>query len=92
MSCSRCKFQRRSNLELPCLECTGNRAIDYFKPMTNADRMRNMDDDELAEFLLEVNNTIPHCMFVDCKYDDEREGLCKNCFLEWLKAEVEGDE
>ena len=48
MSCSRCKFQNKSNLELPCLECTHNRAMDYFKPMTNADRIRNFSDEELA--------------------------------------------
>jgi hypothetical protein len=47
-----------------------------------------MTDEELAEFLLEVNSTIQHCMIMDCKYEDEREGLCKNCFLEWLQAEV----
>jgi hypothetical protein len=58
------------------------------KPKTNADRIRNMSDEELAEFLLEVNSTIQHCMIMDCKYEDEREGLCKNCFLEWLQAEV----
>ena len=61
------------------------------KPMTNAERIRNMDDKELAEFLLKVNRTIPNCMFVDCKYDDELEGNCENCFLEWLQAEVSED-
>ena len=61
----------------------------YQKPMTNADRIRNMTDEELAGFLLEVNSTIQNCMIMDCKYDDEREGLCKNCFFEWLQAEVD---
>ena len=51
MRCSICKFQNKSKLELPCLECTSNRAMDYFKPMTNADRIRNFSDEELAEWL-----------------------------------------
>lgn len=95
MSCSRCKFQRRSNLELPCLECTGNRAIDYFKPMTNADRIRNMSDEELAEFL-EGFTICDHCEY----YKNERctldnpcvHGFAQAMAQKWLQAEVDGDE
>ena len=91
MSCSRCKHQNISKTEMPCLECTQNRAIDYFKPMTNADRIRNMDDIELAKFLVIVNSTIQDCMVLDCKCeDDDKE--CGDCFLEWLQAEVKGEE
>ena len=91
MSCSRCKFQNRSKLELPCLECTQNRAMDYFKPITNADRIRNMSDEELAEFLVKVNSTIQDCMVIDCKCENTDRD-CKDCFLEWLQAEVENCE
>ena len=54
---------------------------------TNADRIRNMSDEELAKFLVRVNSSIQNCMIVDCK----NEGIdrdCKDCFLEWLQAEV----
>ena len=79
MGCSRCKFQNKSKLELPCLECTQNRAMDYFKPMTNADRIRMMSDEELARYLLNIQigrnaNKVNY----------------KN-LLELLQAEVEGE-
>ena len=57
------------------------------KLMTNADRIRNMTDEELAEFLVKVNSAIQNCMIVDCKYEGiDRD--CKDCFLEWLQAEA----
>ena len=93
MGCSRCKFQNKSKLELPCLECIQNRAIDYFKPMSNADRIRNMTDEELAEFLVFTQSTIKECMIgvADCKHENTGKD-CKDCFLEWLQAEVESCE
>ena len=86
MSCSRCKFQNKSKLELPCLECTQNRAIDYFKPMTNADRIRNMTDEELAEFF---SSTCYIRVGIEVCYNASN---CKKCFFEWLQAEVESCE
>ena len=72
------------------MECTHN-AIDQWKPMTNADKIRNMDVVELAKFLVKVNSTIQDCMVLDCKCeDDDKE--CGDCFLEWLQAEVKGEE
>lgn len=92
--CEKCTYDSKRTDEYPCNECVHGASVkEHFKPMTNADRIRNMSDEELAEFLLEVNSTIQHCMIYDCKYEDEREGLCKDCFLEWLQAEVkEGGE
>ena len=92
MSCSRCKNQNKGKSELPCLECTQNRAINNFTPMTNADRIRNMSDEELAEFLVYTQSTIKNCMIgvEDCKWEDypTHDKGCKDCFLEWLQAEV----
>lgn len=47
------------------------------KPQTNADRIRNMTDEELAAYILNFKNT----------YGEEYEG--ESSFLEWLKAESE---
>lgn len=67
------------------------RECDHYVTMTNADRIRSMTDEELAEFL----DDIAYC----CK-GRENETYCSNCrfyFLgecncvsigEWLKAEV----
>ena len=63
------------------------------EPMTNADRIRNLTDEELAEFLVKVNTAYAQpCMISggDCKWEDypTRDKGCKDCFLEWLQAEV----
>ena len=71
-----------------------NNAKDNSKPLTNADKIRSMTDEELAEFLLKVNKAYAEpCMTrqSDCKWEDyptHNKG-CKDCFLEWLKSEVE---
>ena len=64
------------------------------KPKTNADRIRNMTDEELAEFLKNVNGSYAEPCMVgekDCKWEDypTHDKGCKDCFLEWLQAEVE---
>ncbi len=51
--------------------------------MTNADRIRNMSDDELLEFLYDAMGCpIP----IDCPSLDIR---CTDCLKNWLKDEVE---
>jgi hypothetical protein len=70
-------------------EC--KKPCDKITPLTNADRIRAMSDEELMQFLFnEVsNNTI--CSFcvptmrTKCKCD----GHCKNGILEWLKQPAE---
>ena len=50
---------------------------------TNADRIRNMSDEELAEVI-----ACPKGLFarMDC-FDDNRD--CKHCALEWLQQPAE---
>lgn len=56
---------------------------------TNADRVRNMTNEELAYFLLSVNDAcyLP-CKVIDekCKHFGTDKG-CKDCFKEWLEKE-----
>ena len=59
--------------------------------MTNADRIRAMADEELAEFINDVWNRLlfgrdSPCMFDVC-YTDTIQN-CKRCWLDWLKQEV----
>ena len=59
------------------------------KPKTNADRIRNMTDEELAKFL--GGTHLHNCKIIDCirkEENDKRIPLCSDCFLEWLQAEV----
>lgn len=63
----------------------------YIK-QTNADRIRNMSVEELAEFLLKVNTCAKPCMTGEttCKWKDYPEHTkgCKDCFMEWLNQEA----
>lgn len=60
-------------------------------PQTNADRIRSMTDEELAEILSTVSQ---HCVVylsdrIDCRHS-RCEVSCKNNIKKWLKAESEG--
>lgn len=54
---------------------------------TNADRIREMTNEELAEFVLEVNlKSKELCKDPDCFL---RHKDCKDCFKEWLESECD---
>lgn len=75
-----CNCQNNSNSRNnePCRRCDSKQ--------TNADRIRNMSDEELANTLfnscLEVMH-IGECPNVDYV------GMCKKCILDWLQSEAE---
>ena len=75
--CDRCDNYARCLLNYDGPACRRNRTT---QP-TNADRIRAMTDEELAEFLAEYRCThkAPHCMEVNCA----------QCWLEWLKKEAD---
>ena len=65
------------------------RLIDHAKPMTNADRIRAMSDEELAEFLCDrtENCNLGYCPGADlCNCVDGK----ANGYLKWLKQPAEG--
>lgn len=55
-------------------------------PQTNADRIRNMTDEELAEYL----GNIHYCPAPYPTCDPTKE--CKECWLKWLRSPVEESE
>lgn len=57
---------------------------DQKKPQTNADRIRSMTDEDLAEVLF--GSCIEHMGVEECSHPEE---ACKSCVLDWLKAESE---
>lgn len=57
---------------------------DQKKPQTNADRIRSMTDEELAEVLF--GSCIEHMGVEECSHPEE---ACKSCVLDWLKTESE---
>lgn len=73
-----------------CPDIEIERECEYRDTMTNADRIRNMSDEELAEFLLSDD------FYTDCDTCKEPEseygdciGRCENELLRWLQKEVE---
>lgn len=94
-SCETCKHQNKPAHVEPCKGCKHN-ATDNYQPITRADRIRSMTDEELAEFLL--SNLCESMGFDECPQEDEFldikniKNVCGNCVGEWLKSEVENDE
>ena len=75
-----CQHNSNSRDDEPCCRCDSRQ--------TNADRIRNMSDEELAEFLA-YNAYCEEC-YVEkddsCCYPD---GTCKQKHLDWLQSEAE---
>jgi hypothetical protein len=80
---STCNCQRNSNSRdnEPCCRCDSRK--------TNADRIRNMSDEELAE-----SNLCPHMVnwkkgnYDTCVHPNDKDA-CKKCMLDWLQSEAE---
>ena len=75
--CDRCKHDLKEPNKSPCDRCCLYERNGY-EPKTNADRIRNMSDDELAEYLSEVQ----YYSILRNKADSVKDSL------EWLQAEV----
>lgn len=58
------------------------------QPLTNADRIRSMTDDELAYTIVENVDCNRRCraMKEGCSYSDS---TCRSAWLNWLKQECE---
>ena len=56
-------------------------------PRTNADRIRSMTDEEIADFLCDIGECDRRCpaKIGDCIFSDS---TCRIAWLEWLKKEV----
>lgn len=80
---STCNCQHNSNSRdnESCCRCDSKH--------TNADRIRNMSDEELAEF-----NLCPHMVnwkkgnYDTCVHPNDKDA-CKKCMLDWLQSEAE---
>lgn len=71
--CKLCKYENYSIESKECVGCKQN-AVDKYTRMTNADRIRSMSDEELAEFL------------ANFAWDNEP-GVDET--FKWLQSEVE---
>ena len=75
-----CKHNRNSRDNEPCCRCDSKH--------TNADRIRNMSDEELAEFIEQIStDSMETISFGTKEYKEIWER--KETALEWLQSEVE---
>lgn len=92
--CETCVFQEYYPTQKPCLTClggsplrvTGDRYLKYIP--TNADKIRHMNDEELASFLMHPRSMCPQWDCDTCPEDN----WCESCVLAWLKKECEDGE
>ena len=89
--CFSCK--RRKDKSLLCTICgigiNGEREYYTRKPITNADRIRAMTDEALAELLKSIRYSwtcVPRDNGNRCA---DFKDNCHACWLDWLKQEVE---
>jgi len=89
--CSGCKhLNERGYCEFTAciIPCTVRATIPEAKPLTNADRIRAMTDEELAEWFIKIQDDV-------ADYYDGGHAVApelptmKNSWLEWLKQEAE---
>lgn len=74
------------------LLCSEWEAVIVPKPKTNADKIRSMTDEKLAEFIYKSGYgscpQIPVCPQFASGKMPYTEDKCKACWLDWLKQEV----
>ena len=96
----KCKFEHKGY----CYNCGATRYIgkckkpcDTIIPVTNADRIRAMSDEELADLFSAIADDGRSCTLIctnydKCKRNNAIEVICRNHYLGWLKQPVkEGD-
>lgn len=96
--CKLCKYENCSIESKECVGCKQN-AVDKYTRMTNADRIRSMSDEELAEFMANKGGYIAcsQCDFFNRdkeKCESPSGWLCTKGYAEalihkWLQSEVE---
>lgn len=68
-------------------ECSTYRSFKP-KPQTNADSIRQMSDEELADMFVDIGECDRRCpaKLGDCIFSDSS---CRSAWLDWLKSPVE---
>lgn len=61
------------------------------KPITNADRIRAMTDEELAVWIAETSCCSDWCILRDACDKKQEHECCINVWLDWLREEVKRD-
>ena len=91
MLCPVCRGALRFNKKgaLSCDICGYERQMPKHKPMTNADRIRAMTDEELSHFFASFYEKLFRCPEEDWEKADCLKRPCDSCWLDWLKQEAD---
>ena len=92
--CSRCGYGGKHLSAPPCTACTAypRETKNNAQPPTNADRIRAMNDEELAKlFTHTVADGCPPDMDWDCAKDSDGWDGCDACWERWLQQPAEED-
>lgn len=93
-SCKECAHHNPDFIDKVCLHCSwpefaGEPSNFKPKPVTNADRIRSMTDEELAEWIFD-RVKCQNCHMLPCvKHVEDGNGNCKGLCIAWLKQEAE---
>ena len=86
--CVGCKYEHEDEASPHCDKCTQN-STDKYMPVSNADRIRGMSDEELAKFIKHLDSGLDEiCDIQDISQDGngcDRHENCYACYLDWLK-------
>ena len=80
-TCQICTYAGTPSYKSPCSECKGFSKYEYEKPMTNADKIRDMTDNMDLIDIIKCPYTICQRTFTNC---------CE-CKLDWLQQPAEVD-
>ena len=90
--CTSCKHRIDPGGWAACDGCIHDEGLkDRYEPMTSADRIRNMTDEELAKSIVRHFLLCKKCFFKRrCEKDPT--GVCIECVLTFLRSPVEATE
>ena len=87
IDCMDCRYQENM-CKWPCDDCVKGDKWEE-RPLTNADKIRAMTDEELAEWVGRYGDCIlTHCCAFDICVPTMEDMSCKDWILKWLKQEV----
>ena len=58
--CKGCAFERNSDHKYPCIRCEGTKEGDLYKKITWAEKIRTMNNEELAILISKLTYTSGH--------------------------------
>ena len=90
-TCELCAYSGTPPYKSPCYECFDcDKWEEKEKPMTNADHIRSMSDDELENGIRKIAVGYEPWCDRHCKMDGDAN--CNECLANWLKAPYKENE